>query len=97
MASNIFEEKNNNQLNNGSFAVLYRTNAQSRSIEDALRKANIDYQERAYKDPDIVLPSLENTKNITGWSPKTDIKSGVENTVKWYFENRDLIKNLKYL
>ena len=44
MASNIFEEKNNNQLNNGSFAVLYRTNAQSRSIEDALRKINIDYQ-----------------------------------------------------
>ena len=44
VASNIFEEKNNNQLNNGSFAVLYRTNAQSRSIEDALRKVNIDYQ-----------------------------------------------------
>jgi len=67
-------------------------------IEEATNtKANIDYQERAYKDPDIVLPSLENTKNITGWSPKTDIKSGVENTVKWYFENRDLIKNLKYL
>ena len=44
VASNIFEEKNNNQLNNGSFAVLYRTNAQSRSIEDALRKMNIDYQ-----------------------------------------------------
>ncbi len=44
VASNIFEEKNNNQLNNGSFAVLYRTNAQSRSIEDALRKTNIDYQ-----------------------------------------------------
>ena len=44
VASNIFDEKNNNQLNNGSFAVLYRTNAQSRSIEDALRKINIDYQ-----------------------------------------------------
>ena len=44
VASNIFEEKNNHQLNNGSFAVLYRTNAQSRLIEDALRKINIDYQ-----------------------------------------------------
>ncbi len=44
VASNIFEEKNNHQLNNGSFAVLYRTNAQSRSIEDSLRKINIDYQ-----------------------------------------------------
>ena len=44
VSSNIFELKNNYQLKNSSFAVLYRTNAQSRSIEDALRKINIDYQ-----------------------------------------------------
>ena len=44
VASNIFERKNNELLNNSSFAVLYRTNAQSRSIEDALRKINIEYQ-----------------------------------------------------
>ena len=44
VSSNIFELKNNYQLKNSSFAVLYRTNAQSRSIEDALRKTNIDYQ-----------------------------------------------------
>ena len=67
-------------------------------IEEATgKKAEIDYQERAYKDPDVVLPNLENTKNTTGWTAKTDIKSGIENTVKWYFENRDLIKNLKYI
>ena len=44
VSSNIFELKNNYQLKNSNFAVLYRTNAQSRSIEDALRKINIDYQ-----------------------------------------------------
>ena len=44
VSSNIFELKNNYQLKNSSFAVLYRTNAQSRSVEDALRKINIDYQ-----------------------------------------------------
>jgi len=44
VSSNIFELKNNYQLENSSFAVLYRTNAQSRSVEDALRKINIDYQ-----------------------------------------------------
>jgi DNA helicase-2/ATP-dependent DNA helicase PcrA len=27
-----------NQMTNGQFAILYRTNAQSRSMEDALRK-----------------------------------------------------------
>ena len=44
IASSIFENKNNFHLENDSFAVLYRTNAQSRSIEDALRRKNIPYQ-----------------------------------------------------
>ncbi len=33
-----------NQLKNSDFAVLYRTNAQSRAIEDALRKRDIPYR-----------------------------------------------------
>ena len=44
VASSIFENKMKNQSKNGDFAVLYRTNAQSRSIEDALRKRGIDYR-----------------------------------------------------
>ncbi|NAY90847.1 UvrD-helicase domain-containing protein [Muricauda sp. JGD-17] len=44
VASSIFETKMQKQLQNGSFAVLYRTNSQSRSIEDALRKRDIPYR-----------------------------------------------------
>jgi DNA helicase-2/ATP-dependent DNA helicase PcrA len=44
VASSIFENKINQQLKNSEFAVLYRTNAQSRSIEDALRKRDIPYR-----------------------------------------------------
>ncbi|HLU88996.1 MAG TPA: UvrD-helicase domain-containing protein [Cyclobacteriaceae bacterium] len=44
VASTIFEERNNRHLNNRDFAVLYRTNSQSRSIEEALRKMNINYK-----------------------------------------------------
>jgi DNA helicase-2/ATP-dependent DNA helicase PcrA len=44
VASTIWEEKMNNQLHNSDFAVLYRTNAQSRAIEDALRKRDIPYR-----------------------------------------------------
>ena len=44
VASAIFESKLNNQYQNQDFAVLYRTNAQSRSIEEALRKSNINYR-----------------------------------------------------
>lgn len=44
VASTIFEEKMNNQLKNSDFAILYRTNSQSRAIEDALRKRDIPYR-----------------------------------------------------
>ena len=44
VASTIFENKMQNQSKNGNFAVLYRTNAQSRSIEDALRKRGLEYR-----------------------------------------------------
>jgi DNA helicase II / ATP-dependent DNA helicase PcrA len=44
VASTIFEKKMREQRKNGSFAVLYRTNAQSRAIEDALRKKDIPYR-----------------------------------------------------
>ena len=40
----IFEEKNRNQLTNSNFAVLYRTNSQSRSIEEALRRIGLKYK-----------------------------------------------------
>ena len=44
VAAEIFEQKMRNQMLNGQFAVLYRTNAQSRAIEDALRKRDIPYR-----------------------------------------------------
>ncbi|HEA29197.1 MAG TPA: ATP-dependent DNA helicase, partial [Leeuwenhoekiella sp.] len=44
VASNIFETRMNNQLRNSDFAILYRTNAQSRAMEDALRKREIPYR-----------------------------------------------------
>ena len=44
VASEIFEQKMRNQMLNGQFAILYRTNAQSRAMEDALRKRDIPYR-----------------------------------------------------
>lgn len=44
VAGEIFEQKMRNQLHNGQFAILYRTNAQSRAMEDALRKRDIPYR-----------------------------------------------------
>ena len=44
VANSIFQYKMNRHLPNKSFAILYRTNAQSRSMEEALRKQNIPYK-----------------------------------------------------
>lgn len=44
VSDKIFEEKMNQGLRNKEFAILYRTNAQSRSFEESLRKKNIKYR-----------------------------------------------------
>ena len=43
VAQSIWENMMNLQMTPDSFCVLYRTNSQSRAIEDALRKKNIAY------------------------------------------------------
>jgi DNA helicase II / ATP-dependent DNA helicase PcrA len=59
VAQSIFENKMNCQLQNSAFAILYRTNAQSRAHEEALRRLNIPcriyggvsfYQRKEVKD-----------------------------------------------
>ena len=44
VANKIQEIKMNSSLSNSDFAILYRTNAQSRAIEDSLRKRLIPYR-----------------------------------------------------
>lgn len=72
VARQIFDRSRNEQRNYGQFAILYRTNAQSRSFEDALRKRNIPYriyggvsfyQRKEVKDVLAYLKLSQNTKD----------------------------------
>jgi DNA helicase-2/ATP-dependent DNA helicase PcrA len=66
-----------NQMNNGDFAILYRTNAQSRSMEDALKAwysvSNlwwiVFYQRKEIKDVLCYLISNQSKmrKHWCGW------------------------------
>ena len=44
VSANIFELHNTQQRHFSDFAILYRTNSQTRAFEDALRKKNIPYR-----------------------------------------------------
>ncbi len=44
IAASIFDNKMNHHYKNRHFAILYRTNSQSRALEEALRKKGIDYR-----------------------------------------------------
>ena len=61
------------------------------------KNANIENLERAYKDPDVVRPNLENIKNTIGWEPTTKINEGIEKTVSWYKDNENYLKELVYI
>jgi UDP-glucuronate 4-epimerase len=67
-------------------------------IEKALNKqARIQYLQRAYKDPDVVRPNLENSKKLLDWVPKISIEEGINKTVEWYINNKDKISKYKYI
>lgn len=72
VADNIQEQKLRNHYRNGDFAILYRTNAQSRSFEEALRRMGIVYkiygsisfyQRKEIKDFLSYLRIIVNTKD----------------------------------
>ena len=44
VSANIYEKHNTQQRHFSDFAILYRTNSQTRAFEDALRKKNIPYR-----------------------------------------------------
>ena len=72
VANTVFDKKMRDQRKNQDFCVLYRTNSQSRAIEDALRKKDIAYriygglsfyQRKEIKDVLSYLRLITNTKD----------------------------------
>lgn len=90
IATNIFEAKMALGLRNTDFAILYRTNAQSRAFEEALRKLNIKYrivgglsfyQRREIKDLLSYLRFVVNQRDIEAFKRIINLpKRGIGDT-----------------
>jgi len=59
------------------------------------KKAQIQWQPRHPADIYATWADIQEAKNFIGWSPKASIEEGIEKTVHWFRENRELLKNIK--
>ena len=65
-------------------------------IENELDKTSkINYQPRAFKDVDVVIPNLDRMKTLN-WNPSTPIDVGVSKTIKWYLEYAEELKKIRF-
>ena len=91
-----------NTDNNDTFNVGSNTttslNEIIKIIEAAANtQARVTNEPRAFRDPDVVLPSLKKSKETLNWEPNVDIQQGIEKTIQWYLSYQDKIKELKYI
>ena len=61
------------------------------------KEAQVNNQPRAFRDPDVVLPSLSKSKQILNWEPSTNIEDGIKSTIEWYSSFQDKIKDYTYI
>jgi nucleoside-diphosphate-sugar epimerase len=50
----------------------------------------ISYEKNNKQDSLDLIPSIMKAKILLSWSPKTEIEKGLEKTINWYIENRNL-------
>ena len=92
----LIKYKENGTFNFGSNQT-WSLNEVIELIEKYLgKKGNITNKERAYKDVDVVLPSLKLSKEILNWEPRINIENGIKRTVEWYMENESSMDELNF-
>ncbi len=96
-ALNLLIKSNENKtFNIGSNSQISLINV-IKKIETMLNKqAKIKHLPRALKDVDVVIPDLSNMESL-GWEPKVDFDEGLSRTIDWYLENKEFLKNLKFV
>ncbi|MDI6801739.1 MAG: GDP-mannose 4,6-dehydratase [Thermodesulfovibrionales bacterium] len=59
------------------------------------KKAKIQWLPLHPADITATWADIDSSKELLGWSPKTSIEKGIEETIKWYMANKDFVRSLK--
>ena len=78
-----------NGVSYGDIAIFYRTNAQSRALEQALRERTVPYQmvSRRPGDVPIYFADATQARNILGWHAKRDLPTMCKDAWSWQLAN----------
>ena len=67
-------------------------------IEQCLgKKAQIEFQPRHPADVPATWADISRAKELLNWRPLVSIEEGIQNTVAWYLDNREWIRNVETL
>ena len=58
------------------------------------KKAKIEHKAFHIADIKETWADIKKAKQLLGWEPKTTLDQGLENSVKWYMDNRDWLKDV---
>jgi len=58
------------------------------------KKAQIEFQPRHPADVPATWADISKAKELLGWCPKVNIEEGIQNTVAWYLENQEWLRNV---
>jgi|TARA_B100001750_G_scaffold248519_2_gene280555 nucleoside-diphosphate-sugar epimerase len=93
----LIDEDTEGTFNIGSAKINTLNEAISYIEEKLDKKAQIEYLDKAYRDVNVVIPSLENSSNNLNWEPKISLKEGLAYTTDWCLSNIDLLDKIEYL
>lgn len=60
------------------------------------KKAKIEYLPRHPADVPATWADIKRAKKLLGWKPKVKIEEGIERTGRWYIENREWLKGIRF-
>lgn len=78
--------------NDNPVELLYVINLIEKSLN---KKATLQFYPVHPSDMKVTWADISRARDLLGWTPKVKIEEGIERTVKWYLQNRQMVQALR--